>query len=379
MFIEPEPSIDVADRIRSKLESVGLTASSTGSKVRTIVDVFLSERADALRDIRFIASRAFLSTASGGYLDLIGRDLFGISRLGSTAASVTEIDGNILLYTNTGVLADFLPNDLGGSYVPTGVELTDRTDSIVYVTDKKLYVENAATQVFISAAAISSGGTNNMPAGALIAVSINGVSVRNLSPITNGSDPESDDNYRFRISLGYVSAEKNNITAIRLAALSVPGVSNVLVRNIAYGPGTAQVLVIPEGNSVSQSVLNRVQENVNAVKPREMNVFVDAPDYISISIAYAFFGRILTPEERGLLTRTIQANAASLVASTGGGATFDPNSAILPSLSVVPGIVGRVEKLCVNGVPQPSKIYKLDIDEILILDITEQEPIRVYA
>jgi len=140
-----------------------------------------------------------------------------------------------------------------------------------------------------------------------------------------------------------------------------------------------QVLVIPEGNSVSQSVLNIVSQNIDSVKPREVSVYVDAPDYISVSIAYSFFGRILTSEERAALTRNIQTNAARLIADATGETTFNPNDAILPSLQNTPGVVGRVEKLCINGVPEASKRYTLSTDEILILDITEQEPIRVYA
>ena len=379
MFIEPESSQIVSERIRSKLEAAGLFANATGSKVRTISDVFLSERVDILRDIRFIASNAFLTTATGGYLDLIGRDLFGLSRLGDTQASATEADGNILLYVNSGVLADFLPSDIGGPYVPTGLELTDNTNSVRFTTNKKLYIENATTQVFISAIAVESGVIANIPAGALININVDGLNVRNLSAITNGSNEESDDNYRFRISLGYVSAERNNSTAVRLAALSVPGVSNVIIRNAIYGPGTIQVLVIPAGNSVSQSVLNLVQENINAIKPLETAVFVDAPDYISVAVAYSFFGRVITAEERNLLLRNAKSSVSNLLANTTSNSIFDPSTVILQILNGLPGLVGRVEKLCINGIPQNTKRYTLQADEILILDITEQEPIRVYA
>lgn len=379
MFIEPESSQSVSDRIMKKLEAIGLTANNSGSKIRTIVDAFLSERIEIMRDIRYVSSKSFLSTADGAYLDLIGGDLYGINRLPITPASVTEVDGNIMIFSTNGPLSTYLPVDTGGYYVPVGMQLIDKTGEVIFSTDKKIYIENAATQTFVSATANTSGIFSNIAPGGLVTTDRTGISVVNLSAIANGREEESDENYRYRISKAYVASELNNINAIRLASLSVPGVAEVIIRNFAYGPGTVQVLVLPEGNSVSNSVLSQVKFNIDAVKPKETAIYVDVPDYISVSVAYAFFGRVLNDIERSLLVSQIKNNVSNLIANTRGGSTFNPSDIILSSLEGIPGIVGRVEKLCVNGVPQNNKIYNLGIDEILILDITEQEPIKVYA
>lgn len=379
MFIESESSNNVSNRIRQKLSFAGLNAFSTGSKVRTIIDAFLLERIDLVRDIRSVASKAFLSTTDGGYLDLMGEDFFGLPRLGESLASATEVDGNINIFALTGTLSDHLPADGGGSYVPIGMEIRDPTGNFVFITDKKLYVENAATQAFVSASAQELGQAFNIPAGILNNTSISNIAANNYSPITNGQDGETDENYRYRISKAYVASEANNLTAIRLASLTVPGVADVIIRNFRYGPGTVQVLVIPEGNSVSNSVINRVAENINAVKSKEVAVFVDAPDYISVAVEYSFSGRALTMEERSLLENQVRAVTVAGVSSATTSTVFNPSNFILSALRDIVGVVGRVEKLCINGRPIPEKRYTLAEDEVLILDITEQEPIRVYA
>ncbi len=376
MFLEQESTVVVSRRVIDKLEAAGLNASTPGSHIRTLLDIFLEERVEILRDIRFVASAAFLSLARGAYLDMLGRDLFGLVRTLPNPASATEIDGNILVTSSAGPLANFLPVDSGGYYIPVGIRILDITGEITYTTNKKIYVENAATQAFISAQADQSGPSYNVPAGALVSIDLNGVNVSNLSSIANGAPQEDDDNFRFRISNAHLGAQGRNETAIRIAALSIPGVSNVVINNAAFGPGTIGVLVIPAANSVSVSTMEAVRAAISRVAAREVSVIVDSPVYLSFSVEYAFSGINLSEPEKNSVKNQAISNFSNLLSGASDGTTIDPNSIVSNIVAGFPGLQGRATKLCVNGIPQLTKKYRLQGDEIGIFDITESEPVR---
>ena len=378
MFIDPEPQSAVQDRIYRALESMSISASSTGSKANTLVTAFLEERAHVLRDTRSVVSQALLKDASGGFLDLLGQDFFNNERIEEGPASVTDIDANLILSVDTGSLSDYLPIDGGRYYVPTGISIKDVTEQIEYTTDRRIYVEEFANRVYISATSVQNGVFANVPAGALTSIEIDGVEVTNLAAITNGSEVESDNNYRFRLNNSYIGNEDSNETALVNAALSIPGVSDVVSRPRVNGPGTVQLLIIPEGSSVSQSVLDLVRDAVSTSNSEETVVFVDAPTYVSIRVEYSFSGRALTEEERTRLTLSIQSIAKDDFANVGFDGILDPSLSILPALSTIPGIIGRVQKLCIDGRVIPSKVYQLGQDELSILDITQPEPIKVF-
>ena len=378
MFLDPESRSTVEARIQRSLIARGLNASTAGSIVNTVYSTFLDERGNVLRDIRYVGSMSFLSQAENGYLDLIGEDFFGLERVQESFASVTDLDSNLTIFVDTGTLADHLPIESGRYYVPSGLSIYDATSQIEYTTDRRIYVEEFANRAFVSASAVTEGPFSNVPAGTLISINLEGVSITNLGAIANGAGVETDDNYRFRISNAYVGIQEGNTTAIRLAALSTPGVSDVVVNARINGPGTTQVIVLPESNSVSPSVLEEVSSRINLVKAEESVVFVDAPSYASVQIEYSFSGRPLTETERLELTSSVQSAARDLIANL----TFDdvlvPADAILPALSTTSGIIGKVEKLCIDGSTIPSKRYQLGQDELAILDITQTEPIKVY-
>jgi uncharacterized phage protein gp47/JayE len=79
-------------------------------------------------------------------------------------------------------------------------------------------------------------------------------------------DGESDDNYRYRISKQTLSVAAANETAIRLAALSVDGVRDVLMMPYTFGTGSGSLYVIGQTPDVSDDTLTLVQNAVDSVK-----------------------------------------------------------------------------------------------------------------
>jgi len=380
MFIEQTAPAVVADRIFSKLNVQGLNAFSTGSTVRTVVDAFLDERIDILRDIRFITSNAFLRAAESGYLDLLGEDMFGMSRLEATAPNVSAEDQNVLITTTSGVLSDYLPFDNGIGYkVPIGTTISDATGEIQFQVTEDTYLEDDfATSVFVAVDGLETGTVYNVAAGVLTTISIEGLNVTNLGAIANGQDEESDNNYRYRISQAHLASERGNETAIRLAALSVSGVSDVVINTSIYGPGVVYMLVIPEGNTVSPSTVDRVRGRVLAAAPAGSKIIVEGPRYVSVYIEYQFGGVQLTETQQITIQNRLKSRVGALLSNAEVATDINP-ALVLPAIfEEFPGVTGRVYKLCIDGIPQQNKRYTLKDDELAIFDITVAAPVRAY-
>jgi len=380
MFIEQTAPSTIADRVFSRLSVQGLNAFSTGSVVRAIVDAFLDERIDILRDIRFVTSSAFLRSAEAGYLDLIGEDLFGLSRLEAVPANVSAQDQNVLISTTTGVLADYLPFDNGIGYkVPEGTVITDTTGEISYQVSADTYLEDDfASSVFVPVIGLEVGEVYNVSAGALTSIDIEGLSVTNLGAIANGQEVETDNNYRYRISQAHLASETGNETAVRLAALSVTGVSDIIINTDQFGPGVIYILVIPEGNTVSPSTVDRVRGNVLAVAPAGSTVIVEGPKYVSVYVEYQFSGLQLSETQQLTIQNNLKREFGTVLSTASVGDLINPSEALDPVFAANPGVTGRVLKLCIDGIVQQDKTYTLKDDELALFDITVTEPVRVY-
>src|SRR5690606_3942491 len=125
----------------------------------------------------------------------------------------------------------------------------------------------SATEVFVPARAVSTGSQHNAGAFSLRHHDLpnQDVKVTNVIAITTGSDRETDDQLRARISSAILASQQANSTAVRFAARSVPGAVDVLTDEFAFGAGSFRVVVIPEGNRVPVAALPSIRENIEGV------------------------------------------------------------------------------------------------------------------
>lgn len=73
---------------------------------------------------------------------------------------------------------------------------------------------------------------------------------------------EEDNDYKYRISQQCLTLATSNETAIRLAALSIDGVNNVVMKPYAMGSGTFTIIVIGENGEASEELLETVRFEV---------------------------------------------------------------------------------------------------------------------
>ena len=88
----------------------------------------------------------------------------------------------------------------------------------------------------------------------------------NLYPILNGQDPEDDSSFRYRISQKIPAISGNNLSNIRLQALSIPGVKRVKTIDAYFGIGTVGVIVFGADKETNQNLVERMQEKLNSIQ-----------------------------------------------------------------------------------------------------------------
>lgn len=203
-------------------------------------------------------------TADGEYLDYHG------SKLGLTRKPPAKASGTVRFYSSGGILSDYIIK--AGTLVSTAGK-----NPVRFETTETVILNSGADYVNAKAKAVEGGSSGNVNAGEIsVMVSLlQPVSkVTNLSAFTGGTDEESDDDFRSRISAsqGFPSTGTNAAYYERLA-LSVAGVGAAYVAPKRRGKGTVDIFVLPNGAVDESQVLENLENLV--LRERELGVDVD--------------------------------------------------------------------------------------------------------
>lgn len=107
----------------------------------------------------------------------------------------------------------------------------------------------------------------------------------NTFPIQNGSYSLTDDEYRYNISIAPIAKPTNEI-AIRRAALSIPGIRDVLYERHKFGNGTVQLIIDGVSPIISVGLIEAVTEKTNQVASGGDIIYVSAPEYLGVELTY---------------------------------------------------------------------------------------------
>lgn len=281
----------VIDVLEDLSKSTNLTRLSTGSFVRAIVDSVMERLEEAYDIFDLNLARAFVSAANGQYLDLIG-DLFGITREPSKAAGADELTQVVRFYVESGTFGSI--NASADILVPQGTVISTAAfgGGVSYRLLDDVLLSASDSEQWIAVEASAPGEESNVGKGELRFHSFstyqdyeNGtLLVVNDYQIANGSALESDDNFRYRIVNKSLEAEAANETAIRLAALTVPGVANVILIPRYRGLGTFGLIVKSVTPTVSDALLALVEVNVARVKSVGSVAYIVDPKETGVSL-----------------------------------------------------------------------------------------------
>jgi len=311
--------IDIETDARIRLENnTPITNFSPVSTVNNLNHIFSTEAEKVYDEVEYVYSIYDPTRNFGRELDNIGF-MFGTSR----KSSVTAIDGS---YTNFYFYLDPRTNVSIGDLIdrlypiathynirkklfddgytdstdtptkmliPAGTVISNVDSTIIYSTVNNVYIQNENNQAYTPVVASIEGSAQNIQSNVLVKHNLNQIStLKDLSkyilcsnryPITNGNDGQSDDEYRYNLTLGRINYGSNEV-AIRQTALSIPGVRDVKFERARFGNGTYNLIIEGISPIVSEGLLAIIRERLSTLSPSSETVFVHRPEYLGIEL-----------------------------------------------------------------------------------------------
>jgi len=353
-----------------------ITNTNVGGITRSLIEIInknISEYYDIL-DINMAMS--FLSTSEGYYLDLIGT-LFNMPRIPSSEASATVTDGAQKIYVVSGTLFDRIPTGV----IPINTTISTVDGQIMYYTTVDVSFSASATEVYVPIKCDAMGSKYNVAENALIVHSLNvsDVFTTNTKPIVSGTDTESDSNYRYRLTNATLSAERANEISVRLAALSVDGVADVVIRPQARGIGTFDVIVIPVSGIANDTLVSSVQTAIDVVTAVGIRGTAIKPSIVPVNIEVRIvFTMDTTDFQKSEIRSMVQSAITNYIVNIPIGGDFILNEMRQQIMDVSPKIKDHIIN-CFVFRNEPTFLGNVSIywDEVFYPDPSVTDAIRV--
>lgn len=300
--------------------NTSITNTSIGGITRSLIEVINKNIADYYDILDINMAMGFISTAEGYFLDLIG-GMFNMPRLRASSATMSSVDTIQRFYVTSGTLHDNIPTDI----IPEGTTISTSDGLISYTVSSNTPFSVSATQVYVPITAQAVGSQYNAGKNTLTihSLGISNVYTTNDGPIVGGTDTESDVNYRYRLSNATLSAEKANEIAIRLAALSVEGVADIVIKPYSRGMGSYDIIVIPTEGIATSSLVSSVQSAIESAQALGMMGTAKAPTIVPVDIHVQLVFTIDTTEyEKDLLKSSVKSAIERYIVNIPIGDTF---------------------------------------------------------
>lgn len=389
LFAETQEKI-FGDIMNDLVNDTNITRSSPGSKMRSLVEAVSRKMGRMYTTFDLNFGQAFLEGAEGKWLNYIG-DMMGVPRLGETAAVVTALDRNVKFTVDLGTFGDI--NGGASITIPAGTIISTQSggQGIRYRVAVQAILDPATDEGYVSVESVRTGSVQNVGKGQLRFHNFsnysdylnNSLKVTNDADIITGGDLETDTNYRFRISQQVTAAEYANEQSVRLAALAVPGVSEIVYLPYHRGIGTFDILVKAVTPVASANLISTVQAAVNQVTSAGIVPRVRAPVEIGFSLVGTLqYKRQLSSEEETTVLDAARINVTDYVNNLDIGEEFLVQEALERVLSTSDLIkkVGTTTKPFDNMyIYRPSNLEDNKVRSTLIDDYTATSEERVIV
>lgn len=337
------------------LNNTPITNMSPGSTARVIVDSISSRFAELYNSIDAYNKAAYLSTATGPYLDYLG-GLLGVTRYQSTRAYSGTNNFHFYIDPNSGqsigslitkVRSETGLSTLNSIVITNGTEVSQPgTNGVSYTTTEAVTLIDGTNGVYVPVIAEGTGSSYSVAANTLIKHNISTnqwelysisdyILCTNDAAISTGMDYESDDNYRLRIMEARLSNVTGNIVSIRNAALSVPGVVEVIINQRTEGIGTFDIIIMSAYPIIDDHILAAVNEAISRVVSAGIKYIVKTPEYLAIELKIKLhFQPVAGVEEQNSINSNVRKAVIDYTNNLGVGGEWIVNEVIQRSMDI---------------------------------------------
>lgn len=372
----------VRESLRYLSENTSITYFGPGSVAKALIEATNLEISKLQDFISSSQDNGFLSTASGIYLDLFG-EMLGVPRIGDSKATSSISDGSVRFYVDSGTLGSRLPdpNNPGKGLIAKNTTVSTSNGNIIFRVTSDVSFPINTRSAYVPVTCEATGSIFNVGANQLVKHNLSStvVKVTNDVSITSGSDVESDAEYRFRLSKAMTAKFGANATAVQIAASSQAGVSRTELIPYARGTGTFDVLVVPQGNRLQDSVKQNVRRAVEAVTAYGISPRITEPDYVKVCLSVQLQYNIGTSDgEKTVARSTVESAILRYLGSIPMGGELIINqlrSAIMSSTNFIKDF--RIVEFCTNGNPRVISNLKLARNELIVPDENSPDAVKV--
>lgn len=287
-FLTKQKAQILSSALQKVTSTTNISNISPGSVARALIEIITSELSDFYGILDFNTQQNVISQASGSSLDLIGA-LYNTIRKNITDLAIIDRSlGSFYFYIDSPYFRDIT--------IPNGTNIF--TDNTTFIGQQFSY--QSVGDVIIAAGHLKSWASirpnfSNAPFTAgintLTLIDPNypqptGVVVKCTNPkaIQAQATTETDEDYRTRITAAVRTASGGTVQAMRMAALNVSGVRDVTIRNVPYGLGSVEVLVVTDDNVTNSPVINTVATLLDNVRPAGVRMWISQPMLIPVDV-----------------------------------------------------------------------------------------------
>ena len=262
----------VSDTLQAIVDAdVGITNTSVGSVVRTLVEAILDNVDTTNYYAEYIYDAMSIDDATGNDLDRL------VMILGITREQASSAIGTVTFSTGDE------PYEYDIS-IPYGFELstsqdTDGTIHTFRVDEEDVILKAGETSINVKVVCDEVGHLY-LPSGTINTMneSIVGIAtVINDNEINSGNNEETDDELRIRTKEYITAFGKCTDDALRVAVEEIDGIIGCTVVDMYNGVGTSGVIVIPETIPVIDTIAKDVEKAVASTKASGIKVYIVYP------------------------------------------------------------------------------------------------------
>lgn len=250
---------DLFLELQDKLSLSGIKDASTDSMANILTDFIITELTSISGEFNNQLGQLDIESAEGEALDRLAFDMYGLRRFEASEAIASD---NVQFFNSS---------TTSNITIPEGTRLSNgqvyNEDDIVYETIEEVTIE-ARSSGFVTVKSIFTGSEQNIASTGLTNHNLNvqNLTCLNIYPIINGSDRETDGNFRVRIN-NYLSATINrNLEYLRFNLLEVPGVYNLKFFQGYRGLGTMSVFATTSGLKTDDAIRRILQNRIDEIK-----------------------------------------------------------------------------------------------------------------
>lgn len=296
-YLDLDKNFITEQTLEELAQKTNISFLSPGAKVRLILDIVNEKLSLQANQFDVNTGKSFIRNAEGVLLDFIG-ELFGVQRIKSQKAEVSREEKNFYFYTLEESFGDL---NIGEDIVipPGSVKIynteEENIEVISYVNTEEIRLPADQRIVYFSAESEGLGANFNVGANSLVFHNFKGYAdslnrsllVSNEASIAYAEDEESDENFRFRIQQQTLAGEAANFSAIRLALLSIPGVSDVFRVRYPRGIGTTDWLIKAVTPIVPQRLIDTCQAAIDNTQAEGMENLAKPPVLIGLELRFS--------------------------------------------------------------------------------------------